>query len=61
MKVECKFRSGGDMPTPQSFKLEEIFYPEWIFFGGDIKVDYKMTKDGGDMKLEWRKFKVEEI
>ena len=33
----------------------------WCFFGGDIKVDYKMTKNGGDMKVEWRKFKVEEI
>ena len=31
------------------------------FSGGDMKVDCKMTKNGGDMKLEWRKFKVEEI
>ena len=31
------------------------------FSGGDIKVDCKMTKNGGDMKVEWRKFKVEEI
>ena len=31
------------------------------FSGGDMKVDCKMTKNGGDMKPEWRKFKVEEI
>ena len=31
------------------------------FSGGDMKVDYKMPKNGGDMKPEWRKFKVEEI
>ena len=51
------------LPSTKSDRQMAVIipYPEWMFFGGDIKVDYKMTKNGGDMKVEWKKFKVEEI
>ena len=39
-------------------KLYDIFYPEFMFLVGDMKVDTKIVKYIGDMNLEWKKFKL---
>ena len=57
------FLIGGDMKVDllNLSNWRRYFILSGCFSGGDMKVDYKMTKNGGDMKPEWRKFKVEEI